>query len=295
LLCKSEESYKAYQLCTSGTFDDFVADRPLYEPYRLRLSVAQALKRRSQEQYSNSLNNQLEKITSELHKFDQFISRGLDAGGVMHQEVIRGFHHFTQKLATDLEHLEECLVENAFKSGFQDKDNVSLRVQFDQFRGNSLEKESSHVVEQLDITGNWLNELNDGYKEYAETFPKENKLLHIMLVDDDEFYRNTLIAMFEEEGIDVVGLADGNAAIIKLKHTKPDLILLDYRMPELDGIQALMQIKSNPETKSIPIIMLTGIHERSIVDKSIQAGAADYIVKPSDKKTIITKIYQACR
>ena len=292
LLCKNSESERAYQLCTGGTFDDFVADRPLYEPYRLRLSVSQALKRRSQEQYAYLLNNQLEKITLGLHKFDHFIGGELTTGSKQNREAISRFHYFTKKLATDLEQLEEDLLKKTSESGLPNTNKKNLKNQFNQFRKNSLKKGSQRVIEQLDVSGSWLNGLNDGYKEYAETFPKKNNTAHVMLIDDDEFYRDTLIAMLEEEGVNIVGLADGKAAIDKLKHTKPDLILLDYQMPELNGIETLIQIKSNPETRSIPIIMLTGIHERSIVDQSIQAGAADYIVKPSDRETIMTKIHQ---
>jgi len=81
LLCKSNESSKAYQLCKSGTFDDYVADRPLYDPFRLRLSVLQALNRRSQERYSYLLDDQIEKVTDRLHEVDQFISKELKVGG----------------------------------------------------------------------------------------------------------------------------------------------------------------------------------------------------------------------
>ncbi len=298
LLCKNNESSKAYQLCKSGTFDDYVANRPLYDPFRLRLSVVQALNRRSQERYSYLLNDQIEKITDGLHQFDQFVSRKFTSGGGQQQETIRAFQHFTQNLATGLKQLEENLIEEASGEPLQAMDKESLSHQFDQFHKDSLQRGSLNVVEQLNKTGNWMEEFNNGYKDYVETAQQENEAIQakqIMLVDDDEFYRDTLTTMLQEAGIHVLEIGDGRTALTKLQHTKPRLILLDYRMPGLDGIATLKQIKSNPDTSSIPVIMLTGVSAREIVDQCIHAGATDYIVKPSDRSTILAKIDDALK
>ncbi len=262
LLCKSNESSKAYQLCKSGTFDDYVADRPLYDPFRLRLSVLQALNRRSQERYSYLLDDQIEKVTDRLHEFDQFISEELKSGGGQHQEAIHTFQLFTKNLATGLKQLEENLIRKSSGETLQATDKENLSHHFDQFHKDKLQSGSLKVVEQLNKTGNWLEELNHGYKDRVETVQQENEAMQskqIMLVDDDEFYRDTLTTMFQEVGIHVQAVGDGRTALTKLQYSKPRLILLDYKMPGIDGIATLKQIKSNPDTRSIPVIMLTGV------------------------------------
>ncbi len=298
LLCKSNESSKAYQLCKSGTFDDYVADRPLYDPFRLRLSVLQAFNRRSQERHSYLLDDQIEKVTDRLYEFDQFISEELKSGGGQHQEVIHTFQHFTQNLATGLKQLEENLIRKSSGETLQATDKENLSHQFDQFHKDKLQSGSLEVVEQLNKTGNWLEELNHGYKDHVETVQQENEAIRskqIMLVDDDEFYRDTLSAMFQEVGMHVQAVGDGRTALTKLQHSKPGLILLDYKMPGIDGIATLKQIKSNPDTRSIPVIMLTGVSAREVVDQSLHAGAADFIVKPGDRSTILSKIDKALK
>jgi len=192
LLCKSNESDKAFQLCKSGTFDDFVADRPLYDPFRLRLSVAQALSRGGQEQYANLLSRKIDKIAVELRQFDHFIRQELAAGSGQYQETTNRFHYFTQKLATDLKQLEESLTGHASGVNSQTMDNKNLRHQFDQFRRESLQHESQHVMEQLDKTENWLETLNNDYEERVKVIQQESQTatgMHVMLIDDDEFYR----------------------------------------------------------------------------------------------------------
>lgn len=293
LLCKSSESRKAYQLCKSGTFDDYVSYRPLYDPFRLHLSVMQALKRRGQEQYSYFLNEQIENITDRLQQLDQFICRKLASGGGQQQEAIHTFQHFTQDLATDLKQLEENLIGEASGKTLQAIDKKKLSHQFDRFRQDSLQRGSLDMVEQLNKSGDWLEELNNGYKDCVETIQQENEAMQtiqIMLVDDDDFYRDTLTAMLQEAGMHVLAIGDGRTALTKLQHSKPSLILLDYKMPGIDGIETLKQIKSNPGSRSIPVIMLTGASEREIVDQCIRAGATDYIVKPSERSTILSKI-----
>ncbi len=298
LLCKSNESSKAYQLCKSGTFDDYVADRPLYDPYRLRLSVVQALNRRSQERYSYLLDDQIEKITGRLHEFDHFISDKLKSGGGQHQEAIHTFQQFTQNLATGLKQLEENLIRENAGETLQATDKQNLMHQFDQFHKDNLQSGSQKVVEQLNKTGDWLEELDHGYQDCVDTIQQENEAMQskqIMLVDDDEFYRDTLTTMFQEAGIHVQAVGDGRAALMKLQHSKPGLILLDYKMPGIDGIATLKQIRMNPDTRSIPVIMLTGISAREIVDKSLRAGATDFIVKPGSRNTILSKIDRALK
>jgi len=66
-------------------------------------------------------------------------------------------------------------------------------------------------------------------------------------------------------------------------------------MPGIDGIATLKQIRMNPDTRSIPVIMLTGISAREIVDKSLRAGATDFIVKPGSRDTILSKIDRALK
>ena len=289
LLCKSSESSQAYQLCRSGTFDDYISDRPLYDPFRLRLSVVQALTRRSQEWYSYLLNDQIENIADGLQQFDQFVSSKLKSGNGQQQETIRTFQHFTQNLASALKQLEKNLIGDSLPE--MDKKNLSH--QFDRLREDSLQRESLNVVEQLNKTSNWMEELNNGYKDKIGKVQQNSESIQthqIMLVDDDEFYRDMLTTMLQEADMHVLAIGDGRTALAKLQHSKPKLILLDYKMPSIDGIATLKQIRSNPDTKSIPVIMLTGVSEREIVVQCIEAGATDFIVKPSERSTILSKI-----
>lgn len=288
LLCKNNESEQAYQLCKTGFFDDYVADRPLYDPFRLRLSVAQANRSRNQKQHLFVLNDQIERITLGLHQFDQFIGSKLAAGTEQKKECIQSFHYFTQKLASDLEQLEKSFTSTSIPP---DKKTISQHIR--KFQENSIEKASRTVNEQLNKTGDVLEEINNSYQKFVSTAKSKtpSKLnTRVILVDDDDFYLETLTDMLQDEGMRVISVNNGRKALPKIKKAQPDIVLLDYKMPELNGIETLKQLKLNPDTLNIPVIMLTGVNSREVVNQSLHMGASDYIIKPGDRHTILTKI-----
>lgn len=275
LLTKGSESDKAYELCRSGSFDDYIADRPLHDPVRLRLSVTQALNRHNREQYLYLLNRRIDNIVVALREFDQIILQMLESGKGENLSTIRTIQFFAQTLAIDLEHLEE-----------------NLSSQFDHDRWDNLQRESRRMAEELNKTGGWPEHLDDTHVRTDVTRKDSlvNSPVEIMLVDDDDFYRDTLVDMLEDAGMHVQAVADGKAAIDNLRQARPQLILLDYNMPGIDGIETLKRIKSNPAVKSIPVIMLTGVSSRDVVGQSIGAGASGYIVKPGEREKILSKI-----
>lgn len=290
LLCRSTESEQAYRLCKNGTIDDYVADRPLYDPFRLRLSVAQALKRHSQMRYVASLSADIADITDKLHQFDQLIGQRLAFGGGQHDGTIRAFQGFTRTIGSDLKGLEETLKGRRVGSGAGHDD---IDEHFNAFRRNTLESGQERVLAQMKETGSVFKELEDGYQNYTQTFKQyahSPDTPRVMLVDDDDAYREILATMLKDAGLQILEAGDGATALASLRLIKPDAILLDYRMPGMDGIATLQEIKANPETRDIPVVMLTGAGAREVVDQSVRAGARGFIVKPSDRKTILDKI-----
>lgn len=102
---------------------------------------------------------------------------------------------------------------------------------------------------------------------------------NILVVDDAAFMRMMLKDILEKLGYHVCGEAsNGNEALEKYKELKPDLVTLDITMPEVDGIQALKNIKAYD--KNALVIMCSAMGQQGMVLESIQAGARDFIVKP---------------
>ncbi|MBQ9688385.1 response regulator, partial [bacterium] len=102
---------------------------------------------------------------------------------------------------------------------------------------------------------------------------------HILIVDDNKF--NLLAAKTTLEDIYMISeVRSGTEALQFLKSNKPDLILLDIIMPDMDGFEVMEIIKNTPEISSIPIVFLTADTEADTESKCLSAGAMDFIVKP---------------
>ncbi|MBI5599009.1 MAG: response regulator [Deltaproteobacteria bacterium] len=102
----------------------------------------------------------------------------------------------------------------------------------------------------------------------------------ILVVDDDESGRTLLSSKLEAEGYEVETAVNGREAIIKAGDTHPDLIMLDVMMPVMDGYETCRRLKSDEETRYIPVVMLTARSELEDKLMGLELGAEDYIVKP---------------
>ncbi|MDB5047328.1 MAG: Chemotaxis protein CheY [Fibrobacteres bacterium] len=115
--------------------------------------------------------------------------------------------------------------------------------------------------------------------------------MKILLVDDSNTMRRIEKNTLEKMGYtDIQEAVDGADAISKLTAGGFELVLMDWNMPNMTGIEALKVIKANPATKGVPVIMVTSESEKTRIMEAIQAGAANYVVKPFQAETLQEKI-----
>jgi DNA-binding response OmpR family regulator len=113
----------------------------------------------------------------------------------------------------------------------------------------------------------------------------------IVAAEDDKLISNSLCDALKAAGYDPTPAYDGEEAVAKVKEVLPDLVLLDIMMPKLDGISVLWELKANPATAKIPVVVLTNIGDVETISKIVEAGAVDYLLK-SDQSVddIIQKV-----
>ncbi|MBT3510796.1 MAG: response regulator [Nitrospina sp.] len=103
----------------------------------------------------------------------------------------------------------------------------------------------------------------------------------ILLVEDSPFQRTICVSQLKQVGFENIEVADdGNVGYSMLEEGDFDLVLCDWEMPELNGIQLLKKVKKNAALQHIPFLMLTSIDDHERLQEAIEAGALDYIVKP---------------
>ncbi|MBF9014677.1 MULTISPECIES: response regulator [unclassified Oceanispirochaeta] len=116
--------------------------------------------------------------------------------------------------------------------------------------------------------------------------------VRVLIVDDEELTRKLVSQVLRSVGYDVVGEAtNGVEALEMFKMYKPEMVTMDVRMPQMDGISALKQLKIIDPGASV--VMLTNENDKETVTQIIKAGALNYIVKPIKRQTILQKLREA--
>ena len=115
-------------------------------------------------------------------------------------------------------------------------------------------------------------------------------MTRILIVDDSPTQLNVISKVLTKHGYEVITAEDGEIGVQKAVDEKPDIILMDVVMPNLNGFQATRQITRNPATSHIPVIMLTSKDQDTDKVWAERQGASDYLTKPPNESDLIVKI-----
>lgn len=113
---------------------------------------------------------------------------------------------------------------------------------------------------------------------------------YVLVVEDNPAQREVLIYNISAEGYLVEAAENGDEALLMIKEHTPDAIVLDWMLPNVSGIEICRQIKSNPDTRAIPVIMLSARSEEDDRVRGLEIGADDYVVKPYSIAELLARI-----
>lgn len=112
----------------------------------------------------------------------------------------------------------------------------------------------------------------------------------VLLVEDEPAQREVLSYNLKSEGFDVVTAADGDEAMLLVAEEAPDIIVLDWMLPGISGIEICRRLKSKPETRAIPVLMLSARSEEVDRVRGLETGADDYVVKPYSVLELMARV-----
>ncbi len=101
----------------------------------------------------------------------------------------------------------------------------------------------------------------------------------ILIIEDDYFIRELYERQLKKRGYDVISAADGAEGLVKAAEVAPQLILLDIMLPKLNGLDLLGTLKAKPETRDIPVVLLTNLGQESVIKEGFKLGAKGYLIK----------------
>ncbi len=102
----------------------------------------------------------------------------------------------------------------------------------------------------------------------------------ILVVDDNALHRKAARGVLEVDGFKVEEAADGKEGLAAVERCRPDLVLLDVMMPELDGFEVCTRLRRNPDFENLPILMVTALHDAESITRAFDVGATNFVTKP---------------
>lgn len=112
----------------------------------------------------------------------------------------------------------------------------------------------------------------------------------VLVVDDNIQNLELILACLEDVECRTLSATDGFEALELVQKDRPDLILLDVMMPKISGFEVCRQLKNDPKTDDIPIIMVTALNELGDIERAIRSGTDDFISKPINKWELVTRV-----
>jgi two-component system phosphate regulon response regulator PhoB len=112
----------------------------------------------------------------------------------------------------------------------------------------------------------------------------------ILIVDDDQDIRELVAFKLEQLGFEVHSECDGETGLAAVMELRPDLVLLDWMMPKLTGVEVCRMLRDGAENVGVPVILLTARAQEADIERGFAAGADDYIVKPFSPRELASRV-----
>lgn len=116
-------------------------------------------------------------------------------------------------------------------------------------------------------------------------------MTRVLLIEDDPDVATLVAVSLESAGIDFISIDDGAAGLDEAVTTRPDLIILDWMLPSLDGLEVCRALRTDDGLVGVPIVMLTAKAMARDVERAVEAGATDYIFKPFSPRELTTRVH----
>jgi PleD family two-component response regulator len=299
ILCGREEVRRAYELCMKDIFDDYVLFWPMtFDASRLLMSIHNELRELSSIKAnlptSADFAAQARRLAELEIKLDQQVEQG-----IRHIETSsRAMEQAEQGIDMALDEFSQRLIAEAQPNPAEVNNTDALKNEISRFKQEEVHQHFHAAADSAQPLKQWAQGLKQEYAPHMDSVRALNAMAErvrpvVLVVDDDELQHKFIGNILAEENYQLIFADSGMQALGMLHKIKPDVILMDVMMPDMDGIEATRHLRGVERYAKIPVIMITGNSEGKIVVDSLEAGANDFVVKPIHRATLISKLEHA--
>lgn len=296
VLCKKEDLYSAYGLCMKGYFDNYILFWPMvHDTLRIRIEVHRALKQYKKTSDISLPTNEFVSQSRVIKELELLLEQSLERGRKYIEYTSQSVEQLEKDIGDVLDDFSSRLSNFDFNNIVEIRDNIKFRQEFDSLKSLEVNEKFKIATEAVEHLTKWMSQFEKNLNSQIKSVRTVNKITDrvrpvILVVEDDKFQHTLLKKLLAGENMALHFSVSGKDALIKIGKCKPDLVLMDLHLPDIDGIEVMRRFKSVQQFARIPVIMITGDSEKTVVMDSCKAGATDFLVKPFVKQSLIDKI-----
>ena len=290
VLCSRSESYRAYELCRRHQFDDYAVFWPInYDAQRIRMAVLLAARSTQLVVQSGPSPMQFAVQAQRIAHLEDALRESLSQGDEYLSQFVGSLRRAHERVDAAFEQATAAREDRAASGDLHATDGTATGRQG---TPGELDSVFDELRSQLDPVQAWVDSVEHALEPHLESaralasLAQEVKPL-VIIVDDDEFQHRFIAHLLSAEAVQLQFVSNAAELFVALRTSRPDLIFMDFNLPDASGVDTIQRLKAVPGTSDIPVILITGTSTRKVLLESRQAGAVDFMVKPFDKDRLL--------
>jgi CheY-like chemotaxis protein len=296
ILCNKDDLRHVYALCKKEYFDDYILFWPMtHDTPRLRMAVHHAMRQMAQSASERPDTREMASQARRIAELESLLEQHSRRGKLHVEDASRSLQRVGKEIGEALDGFSRSLTDGSRPDMVEVKDRTAFLREFNHLKTEEVDRRIASAKAAVEPVREWMGALRDelgptiqsarNLKQLADQVPPI-----VLVVEDDEMQHGIFEQLFAGTGFELLFATTGTEALSVLRRRKPDIVLMDVNLPDIDGIEATRRLKSVERFASIPVIMITGRSGRDVVVESMKAGASDFVVKPVERDTLLTKV-----
>ncbi|MBV1787959.1 response regulator [Marinobacterium sp. D7] len=304
ILCSKGELEQVYALCKKGYYSNYVLFWPLgYDSTRLAMEVHHALEQMSTGEEGSPTPAEFAAQARRIAGLEALLKENMAKGSEHIDLAGRSFDQAGEKITVALNGFTQRLAEDRSAGATGSWDRATYEAVIDRLAKDLEQLKREKIGQSLDSAKasiqpmrQWAEQFKQELEPQLESVRAIQKMCEavrplVLVVDDDDYQQKLLGQILSGAGVELLFASSSNEALSLLHRRRPDLVLMDVGLPDVNGIETTRRLKSVKRFAAIPVVMITGHHgQKEVVIQSRRVGAADFVVKPIDKAVLLRKI-----
>lgn len=295
ILCGTKELQRVYELCRKEYFDDYVLFWPMTnDVQRLPMAVTHALRNLGRSK-SGAPAAEMARQVRRIAELEGLLERQLGQGDLYAKTASRSVKQAEAEIDAAIDSFSKNVIDGSFDDAQGVTNAVRMQQEVNKLRANEIQQRFRTLDDAVQPMEQWVSDLKQQLAPHRESMSVLKTLAErfrpvVLVVDDDEFERKLAGELLSAAPYDLLFASNGAEALNLMRERRPDLILMDMVMPEINGLETLRRLKTSPRFADIPVMMTTGQSEKDLVVECLKAGAVDFVVKPLDREVLLKKV-----